>query len=237
MNIIIDGFVCPAWERDKRSNFLSSDSREVFNQRQKEEPHDWYYLTHPIEYHINRYGHRSPNPFTFEKHSDYILVTGCSITAGIGLEYSTMWATIVSKKLNLPYYNLALGGSDQYTMMHNLINWLWKYPKPRYLVIQWPDTNRILTGSLLEFHNVNTRNLDVRDTMIKMESIGAPQIYRKVSQSLFREDNDMIVTDLIYDHTEFLIDNARDYHPGILSNQLMAKAVLAGIDKYTNESS
>ena len=108
-------------------------------------PDDWYYRHVKITYKINEFGHRchSPNVVDF---NNYILFTGCSHTEGVGLEFEKTYAYLTAQKLNMSFYNMAMGASGIDTLYYNLSNWIQTFPLPKLVVVQWPDEHRFLVN-------------------------------------------------------------------------------------------
>lgn len=95
-----------------------------------------------ITYEFNNLGHRCLN-FSDINQDDYILFTGCSHTAGFGLHLEDTFPYIVSKRLNIDYYNLAVGGTGADIVYHNLAVFFNTFrKKPKYLIIQMPFITR-----------------------------------------------------------------------------------------------
>lgn len=125
-------------------NFSGYDSKQLYEKNLKEQPSDWYYRNVEINYTRNNLGHRSKNIEDLDK-SNYILFAGCSQTEGIGSELETTYPYVLSKKLNCDYYNLAVGGTGNDVISHNILAWLATVKeKPKALVIQWAVDSRFI---------------------------------------------------------------------------------------------
>lgn len=128
----------------KLFKFTQTDSEEKFYLNREKFGKDWYYYDKDIEYKYNSWGYRTKE---FSELSDeYVLVFGCSFTEGIGLHYDDIWATKLSKKLNIDVFNLGIGGSGPDIVFYNTIlfqNFVLKNNKlPKYVIYQWPFDNR-----------------------------------------------------------------------------------------------
>lgn len=123
--------------------YSGADTLQKFCSNLQKMPDDWYYRNRPLDYYHNSQGHRSNNidKINFD---NYILFSGCSHTYGIGLELETTYTYLLSKKLNVDYYNLGLGGTGIDVMFYNVITWLNKFPKPKCVFLQWTDHTRFL---------------------------------------------------------------------------------------------
>ena len=94
-----------------------------------------------IEFKYNFHGYRTDN---FNKElKEYIVIAGCSLTEGHGLQLEQTWGKKLEKKLNTPVVNLAKGGANAEFVSQNLINWInSEFTKPTAIVVQWPNPYR-----------------------------------------------------------------------------------------------
>jgi len=91
---------------------------------------------------LNSLGHRCKERQELDL-ENYILFTGCSHTLGEGLEIEQTFPFLVSKMLNIDYYNLGLSGAGIDVLLYNLTIWFNKIPKkPKLLIVQYPDYTR-----------------------------------------------------------------------------------------------
>ena len=123
--------------------FTGSDTRKLFLQNVKKMPDDWYYRSADISYVYNKHGHRCKEIDDLD-FDNYILFSGDSHTEGVGLELEKTYSFKTAKSLNSDYYNLGLGGTGLDYMMHNLLVWLSKFPKPKYICLYFSDYTRFL---------------------------------------------------------------------------------------------
>lgn len=218
--------------------FCSSDRKQLYYKNLKEQSPNWYYRSNEISYEFNQFGHRSKNIEDIDL-TNYILFTGCSHTAGIGLELEKTYPHLVSSELQCDYYNLALGGSGIDTMTYNLIIWL-NYVKipPKILIIQWPHEVRFLTtgqGDEVSFHLPlrsfdELLNYDITRFMESGDSIGYFTSREQLSSMLI--DTCYGESDIINIRNDDLmgLDHARDMmHCGNVSNGFLAKKILKKI--------
>lgn len=132
--------------------FSGSDSEELFTKNLKLQPTDWYYRTNPISYVRNINGHRC-NEIENIDLDNYILFTGCSHTEGIGIELEKSYAYLLSNKLNVDYYNLAVAGTGTDVVNYNIVTWFAKVKKlPKLLIVQWPHHLRAIVKSFENPH-------------------------------------------------------------------------------------
>ena len=113
--------------------FVGGDSNAQFNKNSAAQPSDWYYHNKTLTYSFNNQGHRSKN-FENIDQDNYILVTGCSHTMGVGLELEKTYPYIVSKELGVDYYNLAVPATGIDVVEYNLLTWFFTINKKRIRV-------------------------------------------------------------------------------------------------------
>jgi hypothetical protein len=124
--------------------FVGGDSNAQFNKNSAAQPSDWYYHNKTLTYSFNNQGHRSKN-FENIDQDNYILVTGCSHTMGVGLELEKTYPYIVSKELGVDYYNLAVPATGIDVVEYNLLTWFFTViKKPKLVLVQWPDHSRYI---------------------------------------------------------------------------------------------
>jgi hypothetical protein len=125
-------------------DFVGGDSKQQFNKNVLTQPSDWYYNDRKLTYSYNSQGHRCKN-FEDIDQDNYILVTGCSHTMGVGLELEKTYPYIVSKELGVDYYNLAIPATGIDVVEYNLLTWFFTViKKPKLVLVQWPDHSRYI---------------------------------------------------------------------------------------------
>lgn len=123
--------------------FVPGDTLEQFNTKKVNQPDDWYYHNTEITYQFNKLGHRCKNVEDIDQHN-YVLYIGCSHTLGVGLELEKTYPYLLSEKLSMDYYNLAIPATGIDVVEYNLLTWLFKMKKPKLIVVQWPDHSRFI---------------------------------------------------------------------------------------------
>jgi hypothetical protein len=94
-----------------------------------------------IIYKYNNLGHRCKNVEDIDL-ENYILFAGCSHTEGEGLHIEHTYPYLTAKELGKDYYNLGIRASGFDVLFYNVMSWLALYPKPKLIVIQYPDPSR-----------------------------------------------------------------------------------------------
>lgn len=139
--------------KEHKVAFSGSDTTERFIANLKLQPEDWYYRNHPISYNRNKNGHRCKDIEDIDL-DNYILFSGCSHTEGIGLRLEDTYAYLLSNKLNMDYYNLAIGGTGTDAVNYNIATWFAKVKKPpKLVVVQWPHHVRTTVKFFENPHN------------------------------------------------------------------------------------
>jgi hypothetical protein len=98
------------------------------------------WIDREIEYKFNQYGFRCDG-FSKYHNRNPILFLGCSHTVGVGLPIEQTFPYILSKKLNLHYYNLGVSGSSNKTMFRLAHAWIPKL-KPCKVIVLYNDVGR-----------------------------------------------------------------------------------------------
>lgn len=218
-------------------NFAGSDEKSLFDKNLLTKPDDWYYRNKPLTYEFNNLGHRCKNTYDIDL-SNYILFFGCSHTMGIGNALEDTFPYLVSKKLNIDYYNLGIGAAGPDSMFHNLVTWMNKFSqKPKHIIWQWPDLARYATvtkDNRVKMHGIWEKDPEVVNFMVMghcndfhisrmkliiayLDQLNVPITY--VSTDAKNKDDP---SNTVY-YRWIDKDNARDnMHMGIKSNELLA---------------
>jgi len=99
-----------------------------------------------IFYRKNNYGYRCDD-FTNKHDKKHILFSGCSMTAGNGLEESETWAKMLYEELNKNdeysgYFNLAISGGAVITIIHNIFKYFKLFGNPEVIFLLLPPIDR-----------------------------------------------------------------------------------------------
>ena len=127
------------------------DSEEMFRYNKSDKRIQWC-LTEHINYKFNSYGFRS-DEFT---NTDNLVSLGCSFTLGTGIPYESTWSYIISKKLNLANFNLAIDSTSADCCFRMAYNWIQQL-KPKIVLYQSPDPSRLewFDGESRKPHNMS----------------------------------------------------------------------------------
>lgn len=214
-------------------SFTGGDSEQQFLENKSTQKDDWYYHHTPIEYSFNKLGHRSKNIEEIDL-DNYILFTGCSHTAGVGVELEKTYAHLLSKQLNVDYYNIAMPATGIDVLEYNLLTWFAKIKKkPKMVIIQLPDHSRYAKFGIDKHHLLEggswSKRSNERSFIINSEDSGFFYARKLLSNNLLETlltcpiYKFNITGQVSYSNNEATVgtrDLARDLaHPGILSNQ------------------
>jgi hypothetical protein len=171
-------------------NFLGHDLADIFNSR----------------------GHRCKEIEEINL-QNYILFAGDNIGVGWGTPLEETYPYLISKALNIDYYNLSIfnGGLD--SLRYNLITWYHKIPqKPRAIIV----SNEFLNSFIVS--DINGKNLkpcDLNDEKVQsVLSTGNTTNYFKTRQYFTDKLLANLIKNPIY-QIEF-----KDKIPGLTSNMI-----------------
>jgi hypothetical protein len=88
---------------------------------------------------INNYGYRDDD---FTKLAD-ILMVGCSMTFGQGLEEKYIWPNYIKKWSNKECANLSVNGGSIIGLIYRIFAYIRKFGNPEIILCLWPDINRV----------------------------------------------------------------------------------------------
>lgn len=225
--------------------FDGSDSEELYlknlkTNREKLEEGNW--IDCGLEYKYNHYGFRSEE-FDPNITPSPILFFGCSHTVGIGLHVEQTFPYLVSQKLNLPYYNLGVGGGANNTIFRLAHTWIPRL-RPCKVVILYTynertefaigEDNRIKNYIPNHVDTPGLKYIDWYESWAThphngkiqraMVSNGLQNICRKQDVELYEFDVDVPL------FRDMMIDHARDLmHFGPKTNVLWADVMLEAI--------
>lgn len=123
-------------ERSVTVPFWDSDTEAQFQKNKETFGPSWKYYNTPITYEINSLGYRMKE-FDQIDWSNYMVVLGCSHTAGVGLNLEETWPYRISQELNMDLVNGAIPGGTNEFMLMNLTRLLNNRTPPKLVVFNW----------------------------------------------------------------------------------------------------
>lgn len=127
--------------KSKSSSFFSTDTEELFAKNLQTKPLDWRYRNKEVNYLFNKDGFRSIE-FDNVVWSESVILLGCSLTFGVGLDEDETISARLSKLIDRPVINLGIPGSSPTFATHNAIILKQGYPTPKAVVNIWSSLNR-----------------------------------------------------------------------------------------------
>lgn len=130
----------------RENTWIPSDTQEIFEKNIRD-PKKRDYLAamgwidpQAITYSINRFGFRSDE--WQQPDSNRFMALGCSFTMGIGLPNSSVWCNVLSSMIDIPIYNLGVGGAAMDTIFRIGEYWI-PILKPKFVLVLIPPPHRI----------------------------------------------------------------------------------------------
>ena len=121
-----------------------------------------------LYYDMNSLGHRSH--FTPNDIEDYGIAVGCSHTFGNAVSYSDLYHQ--NLEIDVPVYNLGIGGGSNEISIHNLSRFLTLYKKPKFVIFQLTNKERITTVKDGFIKNIGVWSLAEKDDNITNALLG-----------------------------------------------------------------
>lgn len=126
-------------------NYWGGDTEELYLTNLKTQANDWYYRTHPVTYTVNSQGYRCDQELNDIDWTNSTVIFGCSNVFGDGIENKYTISSQLQKLLKTPVINLGIGGASAELIRHNVTLLLEYYPRPRRIVVLWPDRTRTVS--------------------------------------------------------------------------------------------
>lgn len=193
------------------------------------------YNSESITYEYNVCGFRTKH---FHDNGNSIVFLGCSFTAGIGLRYEDVYATLVSEELGLDCINLGIAGGAMDTAFRLAYYWLPKI-KPSVVVHQLTTYNRVELFYNSEAHFFLPNAIHTRDKKILQKwyhaylrnDINGRLNYEKNRLGIEKICNNLNIKYVTTNAIDWIeVDRARDLlHYGRLTHKNVAQEVIQKI--------
>ena len=220
-------------------NFIPYDTEKLFKKNKKTMQSDWPYHNKKVEYRVGSHGYRCPE-FEDIDWSRSVVLFGCSMTYGIGVDEEETIGFHLSKIIDKPVINLGLGGTS---MLFSAVNQMRLYEagiKPYAVVNIWTSTDRMCefkdNGNVVHYlpsgrENLWRKNFVATDamhqlTLHKFYAGAVKNLWPKSFElSLFEKTSKLLQIPYIE-----RIDYARDLmHQGTKTNRLIAETIVEGL--------
>jgi hypothetical protein len=123
------------------SEFSGKDSYDRYIKNLNSQPESWVWRNKTVKYSLNRQKYRAPEWQDCDW-SNSILILGCSMVYGVGVDDADTLGHNISKNLDVPVINLGQGGTGIAFMWANSIILREHNISPRAVVYVWPDRSR-----------------------------------------------------------------------------------------------
>ena len=124
------------------SNWNGSDHPKRFDDMASVIPEGWRWHNQKIKYRNNKQGFRCNKDFDEIDWKNSYVITGCSHIYGIGQQLNETIGEMISEKIKAPVINLAIGGTGNGVILHNLVHLIRKYGKPKGIFVYWTYPTR-----------------------------------------------------------------------------------------------
>jgi len=142
-------------------------------------------------YNINEFGFRGKA----YKDSE-IIVSGCSITFGIGVPESGRWGSLLSNKINKNIMNLGSPGASVESMSANIIQYCLNNKMPKEIFCLFPDFFRKMVVADKEFYKTKgnkwaekLNNLSYTFSNPKVSVLDSDSIFMEIEDQKYIEDS------------------------------------------------
>lgn len=126
---------------DLDSSYTGTDTKDLYEENLKVQPHNWYYRNNAVRYTVNSMGYRCPE-FKKINWKDSIVVFGCSTVFGTGVDDNYTIPAMIELQSGIPTINMGVGGSSMMFAFHNSLILSQRFPHPMAVVHLWTDYSR-----------------------------------------------------------------------------------------------
>jgi hypothetical protein len=229
----------------KDSLFSVGDSKSLYSENLKIQPHDWFYRKAPVSYKLNSQGYRTAE-FKDIVWEDSVVIFGCSNVFGVGVTDEDTLSSQLSNIIGMPVINMGFPGSGPTLALHLATVLSDRYPTPKAVINLWAGVNRISYYNQTAIHNHGPWSIgkgksgnDFMTQWMKDETHGEvlAMLASRASKILWEDTVYLETTyaeptaNLLECSLQVATDNARDItehgmaHPGRKSHRNVAKYI------------
>tara|TARA_Y100000389_G_scaffold170369_1_gene177303 strand:- start:5275 stop:6510 length:1236 start_codon:yes stop_codon:yes gene_type:complete len=200
------------------SNWNGSDHPNRFDEVSSAIPEGWRWHKEKIKYRNNKQGFRCDTDFDEIDWKNSYVITGCSHIYGIGQQKSETIGEIISNKIKAPVINLAIGGTGNGVILHNLVHLIRKYGKPKGIFVYWTYPTRFSRVLGYVKHTKDAWGLDVSRTWLRRDILPGTDTPANIRESgervgpLMRE---LIITN------EDMVSNSRHFYQRTMAQETL----------------
>lgn len=227
------------------------DTEASFRKNCKTQPNDWKYRTQDVTYSVNSNGYRCAE-FNSIDWSNSVVVLGCSLTFGIGVDDSETTSSLLQNILGHNVINLGMPGTGADYVLHNLARLKQANINPKKIIIQYPHSTRSfrwMTPNHVEAVSIGNDKKDFEQWFLKHDvhhkehtkscrdiiRLFYPDVFEYSSHSYVANmlsvtdwDTHVLAHEMGYTN---MTDRARDLiHPGLAVNRAIAELLAKHID-------
>jgi len=123
------------------SQFSGKDTHQLYLKNLTSQPKDWIWRDKTVNYTLNSQRYRSPEWNNCDWNNS-ILIFGCSMVYGVGVDDFDTLGYRLSQRLNNPVINLGQGGTGISFIWANSIILHEHNINPKAIIYVWPDRSR-----------------------------------------------------------------------------------------------
>jgi hypothetical protein len=123
------------------TNFCATDDKQRFEKNKKILGEDWYYYNNAVTYTVNSKHYRCKE-FENIDWANSIILLGCSIPFGVGLDDTDCLSVRLEQELKIPVINLSIPGAGPQFSLDTSVLVKKLYGKVKGIVYVWSSYNR-----------------------------------------------------------------------------------------------
>lgn len=200
------------------SNWNGSDRSKRFEEVSSAIPEGWRWHKEKIKYRNNKQGFRCDTDFDEIDWKNSYVITGCSHIYGIGQQMSETIGEMISKKINAPVINLAIGGTGNGVILHNLVHLIRKYGKPKGIFVYWTYPTRFSRVLGYVKHTKDAWGLDVSRTWLRRDILPGTDTVTNIIES--GERVGPLMRELIISN-EDMVSNSRHFYQRTMAQETL----------------
>lgn len=160
--LLYDNYV---WENDPMysvypTKWCQTDSPMTYAKNLERLGPNWHYATKSVEYKFNRHGYRT-NEWESIDWAQSVVLFGCSLVLGIGVNEDETVGYHLSKMLGRPVINLGIGGSSIAMSLFNSMLMMERKPTPWGVGFLWTEPSRLVEFTDSKLINWGIWHLDL----------------------------------------------------------------------------
>lgn len=179
---------------------------------------------------LNNLGHRCKD-IEFINFKNYFLVLGDNFSLSFDQPLENTFPFLLSKKLNMSYYNLSVFNGGMDACKNNALIWIKKFAKPRFIICNFTFLNSLLHTDRVKIYNSDFDDLNIQTLYYMGDHNGYFNAKRIMLNNLIRDHFDCPIYQISFQNQTLLFDQCINIsiddttHENV-TNQLLAKIQL-----------